>query len=78
MALHILADSQNVVGWWLVLNSMQTPPTHYSLESSGQEVYIGEIHVGQLPTNPPISNGNKDKLAQMYMDFGEVGFVCAN
>ena len=33
--LHILANHQNVVGWWLVLKYMQTPPTHYFLESSG-------------------------------------------
>ena len=38
MALHILADRQNVVGWWLVLNYMQ-PPNHYYLESSGQATY---------------------------------------
>ena len=31
---HILADHHNVVGWWLVLNYMRTPLTHYYLESS--------------------------------------------
>jgi hypothetical protein len=35
MVLHILADYHNVVGWQLVLNYMQTPPTHYYLDSSG-------------------------------------------
>ena len=29
-------------------------------------------------TRPLDSNGNKDKLAQMEMEFGGVGFVCAN
>ena len=37
---HILADNQNVVGWQLVLNYMQTPPTHYYLESSEQAAYM--------------------------------------
>ena len=36
--LHILADHHNVVGWWLVLKYMWTPPTHYYLESSEQAV----------------------------------------
>ena len=35
MVLHILADCHNVVGWRLVLNYMQTPPTHHYLDSSG-------------------------------------------
>ena len=34
-ALHILVDCQNVVGWWLVLNYVQRPPTLYFLESHG-------------------------------------------
>ena len=38
--LHILANRQNVVGWRLVLNYMQTPPTHYYLESSGQAAHM--------------------------------------
>ena len=33
-ALQILEDRQNLVGWRLVLNYMQTPPTHYSFKSS--------------------------------------------
>jgi hypothetical protein len=40
MALRILADRWNVVGWQLVLNYMQTPPTHYYLECSGQAIYM--------------------------------------
>jgi hypothetical protein len=40
MALHILADRWNVVGWQLVLNYMQTPPTHYYLECSGKATYM--------------------------------------
>ena len=34
-ALHTLIGRQNVVDWRLVLNHMQTPPTHFYLESSG-------------------------------------------
>ena len=41
--LHIQADHQNVVGWWLELHYMQTPPTHYYLESSGWATYM-ETH----------------------------------
>ena len=41
MVLHILVGHQNVVGWWLVLIYMQTPPTHYYLESRGRAVYMG-------------------------------------
>ena len=40
MALHILAAHQNVVGWQLVLNYMQTLPTHYFLESSRRVAYM--------------------------------------
>ena len=35
-SLHIVADCQHVVGWWLALKYVQTPPTDYFLESSGQ------------------------------------------
>ena len=42
-ALHILAGRHNVVGWQLVLNFMETPPTHYYLDSSGQATYM-ETH----------------------------------
>ena len=42
-ALHILADHHNVVGWWLVLNYMRTPPIHYYLDCSGQAAYM-ETH----------------------------------
>ena len=38
--LHILADRQNAVGWRFEFNYMQTPPTHYHLESSGRAAYI--------------------------------------
>ena len=31
---------QIVVGWWLVLNYMRTPPTHYFVEPSGQATYM--------------------------------------
>ena len=41
--LHVLAGHQIVLGWWLVLNYMQTPPTHYYLESSGRAAYM-ETH----------------------------------
>jgi hypothetical protein len=34
-----LADHQNVVRWWHVLNYMRTPPTHYFLEYSGCTAY---------------------------------------
>ena len=40
MALHILANHQNVIGWRLVLNDMRTRPTHYYLDSSGQAAYM--------------------------------------
>jgi hypothetical protein len=40
MALHILADYHNVIGLWLVLSYMQTPLTHYFLESSGRATYM--------------------------------------
>jgi hypothetical protein len=43
MALHILTDRHNVVGWWLVLNYMRTPPTHYCLEYIGRVAYT-ETH----------------------------------
>ena len=43
MALHILADRCNVVGWWLMLNYVQTLPTHFYLESSGRATYM-ETH----------------------------------
>lgn len=43
MALYILADGHNVVGWWLVLKYMRTPLTHYYLESSGCAPYM-ETH----------------------------------
>ena len=48
--LHILADLQNVVGWRLVLNYMQTSPTHYYLESSVQVAYM-ETHP-KIKTSP--------------------------
>ena len=35
-----LQTTKNVVGCWLVPNYMQTPPTHYSLESSAQVAYM--------------------------------------
>ena len=38
--LHILVGHQNEIGWWLVLIYMQTPPTPYHLESSGQATYM--------------------------------------
>ena len=40
MALHILTYRHHVVGWQLMLNYMQTPLTHYSLESSRQATYM--------------------------------------
>ena len=40
-ALHILVDYDNVVGWRLVLNYMQTTPTNYYLESSVRAAYVG-------------------------------------
>ena len=43
MALHILVGHHNVVGWWLVLIYMRTPPLHFYLESSGQVAYM-ETH----------------------------------
>ena len=43
MALHILMDCHNVIGWWLMLNHMRTLPTYYYLESSGQATYM-ETH----------------------------------
>jgi hypothetical protein len=42
--IHILADCQNVVGGWLLLNYMSTPLTHYYLETIGQTVYIETHH----------------------------------
>lgn len=42
-ALNILVDHQNMVGWWLAFKYMQTPLTHYFLESSGQSTYM-ETH----------------------------------
>ena len=47
--LHILVDHHNVGGWWLVLNYMRTPPTHYSLEPRG-----GEQHVWKFTLNNPL------------------------
>ena len=43
MALHILVDYQNPVGWWVVLNYMCTPQTHNYVEYSGQATYM-ETH----------------------------------
>ena len=43
MAFHILASHKNVVGWQLMLNFMQTPPTHYYLDSNGWVAYM-ETH----------------------------------
>ena len=40
MALHILVDNQNMLGWRLVHNYMRTPLTHYYVESSGQAAYM--------------------------------------
>ena len=37
MARHILAVHHVMMGWWLMLNYMGTPPTHYFLEF-GQRV----------------------------------------
>ena len=42
-ALHILVDRQNLVGWWLVVNYMQIPPTPIFLEFGEQVAYM-EIH----------------------------------
>ena len=42
--LYILVDHHNVVGWRLVLNYMQTPPTHYYLESSGKWPHGSKTH----------------------------------
>jgi hypothetical protein len=48
MALHILEDLQNVVGWWIVVNYMQTSPTRY---------YLDTTVVGEQPTwNSPLTN----------------------
>ena len=41
-----LVDHQNVVGWFLLFIFMRTLPTHYYLESSGQETYM-ETHPTQ-------------------------------
>ena len=43
MALHILVDRQNVVGWVVVLNYMRTPLIHYYIKSSVQPGYM-ETH----------------------------------
>ena len=43
-ALHIRANCHNVIGWWLVLTYMQTPPIHYYLEFSGLAAYM-ETHL---------------------------------
>ena len=40
MALHNLEDHQKLNGWQLVLNYMQTPPPHHSLESNWQVAYM--------------------------------------
>ena len=40
MALHILADGSNLVGWRLMLDYMQTPMTQYFLESSERAAYM--------------------------------------
>ena len=53
MALHILADHQNVVGWWFVLFYMQTPSTHYFLGFRGRATYM-ETHPKTI--TPPITN----------------------
>ena len=47
VALHILAYHHNVVGRQLVLNYMQTPPTQYFLEFSGQAA-IMETHPNNI------------------------------
>ena len=43
MALHILVNDQNAVGWQLALKYMWTPLTHYFLEYIGWAVYL-ETH----------------------------------
>jgi hypothetical protein len=43
VALHILADGSNLVGWQLMLDYMQTPLTQYFLESSERAAYM-ETH----------------------------------
>ena len=40
MALHILVGNYNVVGWWLQLIYISTPPTHHYVESSEQVAYM--------------------------------------
>jgi hypothetical protein len=57
MTLRILVDHHNVVRWLVVLNYMQSPPTHYYLVSSGQVAY--------METHPIYSSVNNDKPAQM-------------
>ena len=60
--LHILVDHQNGVRWWLVLNYMRTPPTHYFLESDGRAAYMKNSPFANFPTSndlpwtPPASN----------------------
>lgn len=46
MALHILENRQNLVGWQLVLNYIRSPLTHYFLESCERAAYM-EIHPKQ-------------------------------
>ena len=53
MALHILADLHNVVGWWLALNYMRTHATNYYLETSEQSAYV-EPHPHCAPVLPLI------------------------
>ena len=43
MALHILMNCRNAVGWQLAVKYMRTPPTHDFLESSGLAAYM-ETH----------------------------------
>ena len=51
MALHILVEHHNVVGWRDVLNYMRTPPTVYYLESTGQVAYMKTHPKGQTRPN---------------------------
>ena len=39
-ALHILIGHHNVVGWWLVVIYLRTPPIQCYLECSGRVAYI--------------------------------------
>ena len=49
MAPHILAVHHVMMGWWLMLNYMGTPPTHYILEFGQRLAYmkltLGDRHL---------------------------------